>query len=636
MIIPVKKYLFLGSSEELNLFFNQAQQKGMIQFIPALAKEIPKSREIQDLMDVLRILKHYPVEENVYPEGYSNSEIVKSILDLQNTLIHAEERKLILQAEIFKMQPLGDFSFQELKEIETNSNKKFFFYFSKRGSVIKGDDLILINTDHEFDFYMGFSSTEKKESELTLIEVTDSLGNLKKDLQLLKDEIKKTEIGLKNFAPFADYLRHVLIEKSNEHELIAAKEGVAHQLDGRLFVANAWIPENKTSDLVQLTLDLGVYFEEIRIEENDRVPTCMINQGLGKVGEDLVHIYDVPSHEDKDPSRWVLFAFALFFAMIISDAGYGMLYLLSGLFLHFKFKSAKGVFKRTIRLINIVACFSVFWGVMACSYFSIPIAPDSIFQKFSGISYLVKKKAAYHIQQKDDVFEKFVSQYPQADKVKDPLEFVMICKEVKGSQIDYPVQSEFTDNILLELSLMIGIIHISLSFLRNIKGAYAGIGWIISMIGGYLYFPIFLNSTSLLHFVGVISKPLAHIIGSQLLLGGFGLAVLLAIIQNKAKGLAEILTSIQVFADVLSYLRLYALGLAGMIMASTFNSIGQEIGFVTGALITIVGHIVNITLGIMGGVIHGLRLNFLEWYHYSFQGGGKLFSPLSLLKEKSN
>jgi V/A-type H+-transporting ATPase subunit I len=75
-------------------------------------------------------------------------------------------------------------------------------------------------------------------------------------------------------------------------------------------------------------------------------------------------------------------------------------------------------------------------------------------------------------------------------------------------------------------------------------------------------------------------------------------------------------------------LRLYALGLAGSIMAATFNNVGAAVGFAAGVLVVLLGHGVNILLGTMSGVIHGLRLNFIEWYHYSFDGGGKLFNPL--------
>ncbi len=92
------------------------------------------------------------------------------------------------------------------------------------------------------------------------------------------------------------------------------------------------------------------------------------------------------------------------------------------------------------------------------------------------------------------------------------------------------------------------------------------------------------------------------------------------------------MTVIEVFADVLSYLRLYALALAGSIMANTFNSFGLNMPIAIGIVVIIVGHSLNIVLSVMGGVIHGLRLNFLEWYHYSFEGEGKKHKPLALLQ----
>ncbi len=69
-------------------------------------------------------------------------------------------------------------------------------------------------------------------------------------------------------------------------------------------------------------------------------------------------------------------------------------------------------------------------------------------------------------------------------------------------------------------------------------------------------------------------------------------------------------------------------------MARTFNSMGLEIGLVVGSVVILAGHSINLLLGTMGGVIHGLRLNFIEWYHYSFDGEGRLFNPLRRLRMK--
>jgi V/A-type H+-transporting ATPase subunit I len=193
---------------------------------------------------------------------------------------------------------------------------------------------------------------------------------------------------------------------------------------------------------------------------------------------------------------------------------------------------------------------------------------------------------------------------------------------------------EFTGNIILEITILIGIIHISCAFLRYLRRNYAGLGWIAFMIGGYLFFPSMLNATTILEFMGWVSKPIAAAFGLQCLYGGIGFALISAVIQHRWKGLGEIANMVQVFADVLSYLRLYALSLAGSIMASTFNQEGAALGLFAGFIVILAGHGINMSLSFMGGVIHGLRLNFLEWYHYCFDGGGRLFKPLHKLKIK--
>jgi V/A-type H+-transporting ATPase subunit I len=152
------------------------------------------------------------------------------------------------------------------------------------------------------------------------------------------------------------------------------------------------------------------------------------------------------------------------------------------------------------------------------------------------------------------------------------------------------------------------------------------------MIGGFLYFPKTLNATSILNFTGLISKETAYAWGFQMIWCGMGLAFVGAFLQKKWGAFHEMMNVIQIFGDVLSYIRIYALALAGMMVASTFNAMGESAGLFGGVLIIIAGHMVNVILSIMGGMIHGLRLNFLEWYHYCFEGGGRLFNPLRLRK----
>ena len=126
-----------------------------------------------------------------------------------------------------------------------------------------------------------------------------------------------------------------------------------------------------------------------------------------------------------------------------------------------------------------------------------------------------------------------------------------------------------------------------------------------------------------IYYIGIGSLPIIIVI-----------AIFTAIAQLGIIGGLEVTKVVQIFGDVLSYLRLYALALAGTIMAATVNNLVVQMPFLLAIVILFIGHGINLALGVMGGIIHGLRLNFIEWYHYSFEGDGKLFNPLRLLKKE--
>ncbi len=164
--------------------------------------------------------------------------------------------------------------------------------------------------------------------------------------------------------------------------------------------------------------------------------------------------------------------------------------------------------------------------------------------------------------------------------------------------------------------------------MRNLRRNLAGIGWLLFMLGAYLYFPAFLDATSLIHFAFGVDKLKGAENGLLLMFGGMGIAVIIGVIKDKFFGLLECMNVLQIFGDVMSYLRLYALGLSGALVVSTANEFAAGLNVFLAVFLLVVAHSINLVLCIMGGVIHGLRLNFLEWYHYCFDGGGKQFNPL--------
>lgn len=638
MIVDVVKYLIWGAKDEIDRFFHLSQEMGFLEFITISGKKaIEAPLTVQNLSAALRVLRKQNPQEMYRTGGDLNfaMQLAERVIELKEDLEKLEEEKRLLEAEISRVAPFGNFSMEDIAFIEREGGRKVQFFCmktAKRQSHHLGDEVLYVGTEYDLDYFITLNPETVSYPDMIEMRIDAAVGELDSRLSFVTDAIHRFEGELKEYVGHIDFLHEMLIDELNKHHLAAAKKEITSPLSPSLFAIEAWVPVNKVSSLYGLLDGMAIQAEEIFVEKHEKTPTCLENHGGALIGEDLIKQYDIPSTSDKDPSLWVLGFFALFFAIIVADAGYGLIFLGLALYLKFKFPRISGEKKRMLKLLFILSTSCVIWGVLTASYFGIRIAPGSFFSKMAPLHYLATQKANYHFARQDDVYQAWIEKFPALQQ-KTGEQFLAEATIVHKGSTSYPMLQEFSSNVLIEMALIIAIIHLSAGFLRYLRRHVAGLGWIAFMIGGYLYFPSFLRSTSIVHFMGWISPEKAALIGEQLLITGLSFAFLAAIIQKRKKGLGELSHLVQVFADVLSYLRLYALGLAGAIMAETFNEEGKALGYVLGAIVIVCGHSINIMLAAMGGVIHGLRLNFLEWYHYCFEGGGRLFRPLRRLKK---
>jgi V/A-type H+-transporting ATPase subunit I len=626
MRIDVKKFLFYGSEKVLKPFFVQAQEAGLIHFIEESVqpKEVPQ--KINDALQAIKILRSLPVlpQEELESVNEANG-LVEEILSLKHAIEKLTEEERVNRLEIERIRPFGDFSFDDVRYIEEHGKRKIEFFFSKKGAFDElPEGLIYVNSDHGLDYFVSIEKKEFQMDGLVQMHFEASLLNLSEKKERIKKEIIEKEQKLKSFQKYNTFLHIALTEEWNEFALKSAQKHASFLMDGKIFAVAGWVPKNKINELKTLIGHTDAQMEEIAIEETDQIPTYLENEGLSRIGQDVIQVYDIPSSNDKDPSLWVLVFFAIFFSMIIGDGGYGLIFLAVACYLRYKTASPTPLAKRLLNLFTILCAFCIGWGVLANSFFGVSLSMDNPITKFSLVQWLIEKKAEYHIAKQDSVFNYWVQKYPNLQGVQNPVDFLKGAKKPNG---DLEMLSTFQSNIMMELALLIGSLHIILSFFRYARRNYPAIGWILFIIGGYFYLPEYLKGTSILHFAFGLDKNFLALEGKVLMAIGFPLAILLSFIQNKWKGALEVMNVIQIFSDILSYLRLYALGLAGAIISVIINDATTKIPFL-GIFVFLFGHSLNMVLAVMGGVIHGLRLNFIEWYHYSFEGGGKLFSPL--------
>ena len=638
MIVDLEKFLIFGNKEELDQFFSLAQRAGFLEFLgPSRRKMLELSPTAKTFLSAIKIAKHYPTHPHeVPPTAYTPEELAEKIVSMkaQQEALFEEERMLI--SEISRISIFGDFSMDALTQLENETKLTFQFFCMKSylaSEAALPSEMIHIGTEYDLDYFVAIHKDKVQYPKMIEMQIDRPVGVLRGRLFHLREELAKLESDIRIFSNTLPQLQSGLIEHLNTYYLDLAKHNASLSLGGSLFAIEAWVPATRVKSLEALLSTLNVESTPISIESKDAIPTYMENRGVAKLGEDLLSIFDTPSHLDKDPSLWVLIFFSLFFSMIIADAGYGLIFLMIALLLKWKLPHLQGVKKRVLKIFITLASCTIFWGIITSSYFGLVLHPNNPLQKPSFLAYFVEKKAAYHFALKDEVYHAAIKKYPSASQAASGQALLLEAYTTRGAHRTYQLFNDFAGNILMELSFLVGILHISLSFLRYLTRNWAGLGWVIFLIGGYLYFPSVVHATVIVNFMGWIAKPTAYAIGFPLVLGGISLAFVLAFIKRRWGALMELMHVVQVFGDVLSYLRIYALALAGMVMAHTFNDcLGLDLGWIAATPIILLGHSINISISSMGGVIHGLRLNFLEWFRYSFYGGGKLFNPLRLHK----
>lgn len=634
MIVDIRKFLFYGVSTDLEEFVSRAQEAGFIEFLPSVGHiPVDSSSLHAEIVHALKVLKKLPVAAP-YDHYLSKEQLLDKAYEI-NHLSKKIEKILedirLNDLELNKLKPLGSFNIEDLSYIYDHSGYKMqFFCKSSLNDHPIDKSLIYVGTEYDLDYYVCLSKIRQSFPDLIEIKVETSYNDCLIHKEQLEQSLKQAEKQIKALAKYLVPLEFALGQYHDLEQLKLTYKMASFPLDSNFFTITAYVPKNKEAHVPKILKGLSINAEVIKADENEVLPTCFYNKGLSKSGEDLVKIYDIPSCSDKDPSSWVLWTFALFFAMIVSDAGYGLIYLSLAIYFKIAIKQLSPFVKRSLNLLKILGISCILWGALTGSWFGISLSDNNILQKFTMMEYLVEKKADYHAKMNDETVQEIQKKYcvGNVSCSKDLLEYTT-------PEGDKPVYDMFFKNILLELSILVGVLHVCSSLIRYLPRNYANFGWILFSIGGYLYFPSYLHAASLVQFLNIASLETAAAFGYQLLLVGIGFSLIVAVLQKKLKGLGEIANLVQVFADILSYLRLYALALASSIMAETFNQMGINLGLFFGIIVILGGHAINFVLGTMGGVIHGLRLNFIEWYHYSFDGGGKLFKPLRRFTLKS-
>ncbi|UWF55316.1 V-type ATP synthase subunit I [Chlamydia psittaci] len=638
MRVNVDKYLFIGrnSSE----FLTACRELGVVEFISD--KRFVTSEKMRRFSECLKILnslkREYPTSDLSLSksEDLTVEQILDEVFSLHQEILTFTENTKALRKEILRVKPLGVFSSSDIAEFtrKTGLTIRFFYRKHVEGQELEVDqaNVFYLSTAYNFDYYAVIGVVGLSKDQFTEIDAPHSVNELQSQEAVLLRTIHHKKSRICELYAYRQDILEGLCNYTNDQQLKHAEDSVEELFDGRMFAISGWVISDRLTELEKLCEEFDVCLYKVAPNPDEIVPTYLENHGLGRIGEDLVNIYDTPASSDKDPSLWVFVSFLFFFSMIVNDGGYGLVFLATSLFITFKARRAlKGSksLARFLKMFSILGLGCICWGFATTSFFGISISPSNPLREYSLTHVLALKKAEYYLEKHPKGYKELVNEHPLLKDKQTPKEFLLATETVNGDVGKRAVvYDKFTDNILMELALFVGLIHMALGMLRYIRQRYSGLGWIIFMCGAYLYLPLYLQSVSLIHYLFHVPYDFGGVLGYYGIFVGIGLAVSGAVLQRGIGGIDEITAIIQVFSDVLSYLRIYALGLAGAMVGTTIVQISNRFSPAIAFIIILFGHSVNILLSIMGGVIHGLRLNFIEWYHYSFDGGGKLLHPL--------
>lgn len=616
MIERMRKILILGPRPHQEELLRRLQDAGIVQVEAYHGDAYPiDGRHVTPLgadlaLSAYRTLQKYERQmrlEKVTPptdrSGLPPERIVEELPLLEDRVRILRDKIQQLSNKLDSIEPWGTFDLAALRDICEKGGLTIQFWevahdYADDVSIEGAIAVMEVTVDPERHYFITFSDHTLHFTDCLEIRYDEDHPTLSRRIETLKKELADTYQTIHRMVNDRDdVFRHYLCELDKFHYGSAAW-GVIRLMDDALFVLQAWCPDRSFGKLAAIAAEIPIQIEEVAPDERERVPTLMLNEGSAALGEDLVKIYDTPSYQDWDPSSWIFFSFMLFYSMIFGDAGYALTIIAALLYAKHKIKDPSAGIRRFINLSLALSGGAVVYGFITGGFYGL-----------SG---------------------------------QNPL-FGWI---VRLALIDTDISHPGVLSKMMTISIVIGLIHITISILlkagRSIFslkqpiGAIPLLAWVPGIWG--FYFWASLKDTD----------PVTAAIAFKAFVAGvfvvfFTSAGTWKPIRLTLVGLYGVYNGVQFFADVLSYLRLFALGLSGSLIAQNFNMLAMMVWdagplyftFLPSAIIFVAGHALNLVLCIMGGVIHGLRLNFLEWYRWSFDGGGRPFKAFkNLLAER--
>lgn len=424
-----------------------------------------------------------------------------------------------------------------------------------------------------------------------------SLGQHQRELQSLREQLSEKQNKVAEYAGYADSLKPAIAALERELAFETLHSGMNNE--GPVSWFAGWIPARDAAAIktAAARLHWGLILDDPK--EDEHPPTKIENPPAIRMVQPVFDFLGtVPGYREYDISGMFLFFFAFFFAMIFGDGGYGAILFLAGLSIFVKTRLSGKPTSDSIHLLLFMSGATVVWGTLTGTWFGIAWEQLPAFLRAITAPWIANGNPE------------------SGDNIK------ILCFIIGLAQL--------------------GVAHVK-NFLRDWPSPrlVAQVGQIM-MVGGIFFlvlnlvidparFPLPQWAPGSIGIGFALNFLFANFDDSKDLLRGIQASVL-----ESLKNIVPVLLGVvNIFADVVSYIRLWAVGLAGLAISQTVNNmagplLGSFLLFIAGALLLVFGHGLNLVMALLSVIVHGVRLNMLEFSgHLGMEWSGYKYEPFA-------
>jgi V/A-type H+/Na+-transporting ATPase subunit I len=607
MIVPMKKYAFLVHHQNYGVFMDDLKELGVLHIIESKKEPTAAIQEKYRLMaDVSKSLYAMKSLAALHPEKVDAANlptdgetIVARYRELQVELEHVVQQMHAAEKDKKSLQPWGAFEWDTLAKLaEAGLTVRFFSCnvrkYSSEWEVT--NTVFTISQLGNVCYFVCITQPNEQLPDWDVDEVRLPSNSLIEAEALLVQLAEKSE-SLKNTMVALAQHGVVAVETtaSQLRDAIASEMAVLHtrnEVNGKVMVLEGWVPETVVASLDAYLESSGVVHLVEPYVEGEKPPVLLKNNRFNRLFEVIGNLYSLPNYSELDLTPYLAPFYLLFFGFCFSDAGYGLLFVIGATIAKIKMQKPNAM----LTLVQLLGASTILFGILGGTFFGINLYETGL-PIYSSLAVMLKNS-------------------------------------------DITVQ-----DIMFKASLGLGVIQMLFGmFIKAAKiikqssfiNAVSTLSWAFLFIfSGVNYYVTSQADTS-------FWNPVYDVAAGMCLIGIFFLNMPgKNLLLNFGAGLWDAYnTVVGGIGDLLSYVRLFALGLASGILGLVFNDLGvrlitpdaslvmQIVGYFFMVLILVVGHSINIFMSGLGSMVHPLRLTFVEFYkNAGFEGGGKPYNP---------